>query len=83
MDDPEILALLPAIDEQLTSPATPFVATSLDHLLTLDDIEESEAKYMLAFCLADELERMNEEGRAFDLERYKLLVTLLPALPES
>ncbi|MDQ8190423.1 hypothetical protein [Roseibacillus persicicus] len=82
MDDPEILALLPAIEEQLTSPETPFVASTLTSLSSEDDIEEEEAKYMIAFCLADEIEKMNREERPFDLERYKLLLTLLPALPQ-
>ena len=82
MEDPEILSLLPAIEEQLTSPDTPFVPKALSHLLEQDDIEEEEAKYMLAFCLADEIEKMNREERPFSLERYKMLLALLPALPE-
>lgn len=82
MDDPEILALLPAIDEQLASPETPFVAEALASLLEQDDIEEEEAKYMLAFCLADEIEKMTSEERPFNLARYQLLLTLLPTLPE-
>jgi len=43
MEDPEILALLPAIEEQLASPDTPFVPAALAHLLEQDDIEEEEA----------------------------------------
>ena len=82
MEDPEILSLLPAIEEQLTSPDTPFVPKALSHLLEQGDIEEEEAKYMLAFCLADEIEKMNREERPFSLERYKMLLALLPALPE-
>lgn len=82
MDDPEILALLPAIEEQLTSAQTPFVQSALTSLLAEDDIEDEEAKYMLAFCLADEIEKMNSEDRPFNLERYQLLLSLLPTLPE-
>lgn len=82
MDDPEILALLPAVDEQLASPETPFVAEAYQSLLGEDDIEEEEAKYMIAFCLADEIEKMNKEERPFDSNRYQMLLTLLPALPE-
>lgn len=82
MDDPEIIALLPAIEEQLTSPETPFVRGAYESLLGEDDIEEEEAKYMLAFCLADEIEKMKSENRAFNLERYQILLALLPALPE-
>ena len=82
MDDPEITALIPAVEQQLTSPETPFVATAYAHLLELDDVDEDEAKYMIAFCLADEIEKVNREERAFDLERYRTLIALLPNLPE-
>lgn len=81
MDDPEILALLPAIEEQLTSAETPFVKTAYETVLAEDDIDETEAKYMLAFCLADEIEKMTNEERPFNLERYQMLLTLLPTLP--
>ena len=82
MDDPEILALLPAIEEQLTSPETPFVQSTYQSLLEEDDIYEAEAKYMLAFCLADEIEKMHKDQRPFGLERYQMLLALLPTLPE-
>lgn len=82
MDDPLILALLPAIEEQLISAETPFVKTAYDTVLAEEDIDESEAKYMLAFCLADEIEKMTSEDRPFNLERYQMLLTLLPTLPE-
>ena len=81
MNDPEILALLPAIEEQLTSAETPFVKTAYETVLAEDDIDEAEAKYMLAFCLADEIEKMTNEERPFNLERYQMLLTLLPTLP--
>ena len=38
---------------------------------------------MLAFCLADEIEAMTSEERPFNTERYQLLLTLLPAMPEG
>lgn len=82
MDDPEILALLPAIEEQLASTETPFVKEALQSLVTEDDIQEEEARYMLAFCLADEIEKMGREERGFDLKRYQTLLALLPNLPE-
>lgn len=82
MDDPEILALLPAIEEQLSSPQTPFVKESFLGLLEKEDIDDDEAKYMLAFCLADEIEKMNSEERPFNIARYEMLLALLPTLPE-
>lgn len=82
MDDPEVLALIPAIQEQLAAPETQFVSQALSDLRENHQIEEDEACYMLAFCLADELESMAAEHRNFDLARYKLLISLLPKLPE-
>lgn len=82
MDDPEILALLPAIEEQLSSPETPFVTQAYETLLATDGIESEEATYMLAFCLADEIEKMTQEKRPFDSNRYEMLLKLLPALPQ-
>jgi hypothetical protein len=83
MDDPTILALLPAVDEQIASPATPFVATALQRLTEDDQIAPDEARYMIAFCLADEIERLEQTQSAFDLERYETLLALLPTLPEG
>ena len=81
MDD-FILSLLPAVAQQAESLDTPFVATTLQRLIEEDDIEEEEAAYMIAFCLADELERIDATDTPFDLDRYQLLLTLLPTLPE-
>ncbi|MEN8785724.1 MAG: hypothetical protein ABF379_15275 [Akkermansiaceae bacterium] len=75
--------LLPAIEEQLTSPETPYVREAFDRILTEPDIEENEAKAMLAFCLADEMEAMMADEREFDSDRYQMLLTLLPVMPEG
>ena len=83
MDDPEIHALLPAIEQQCSSPDTPIVAETLQRLIDDHDIAEDEARYMIAFCLADELERLGATGTAFDLARYETLLKLLPTLPEA
>ncbi len=83
MDDPTILALLPAIDEQIDSPDTPFVAATLERLTGEQEIEPDEARYMIAFCLADEIERLEKSGTPFDPARYRTLLELLPNLPEG
>ena len=83
MDDPTILALLPAVDEQIASPATPFVAAALERLTKSDQIAPDEARYMIAFCLADEIERLGRSDTPFDLARYETLLALLPTLPEG
>lgn len=83
MDDPTILALLPAVDEQINSPETSFVAATLARLTGEHEIAPDEARYMIAFCLADELERLEKSETPFDLERYEMLLTLLPSMPEG
>jgi len=83
--DPIIAELLPAIEEQLASPDTPYVADTFDHLINLpdEDISPEEAKQMIAFCLADEIDTMATEDRPFNPTRYQLLLKLLPTLPEG
>ena len=83
MDDEFIHSLLPAVEQQASSPDTPFVAPTLERLIKEEDIEEEEALYMVAFCLADEIERMDKSDTPFDLARYELLLKLLPTLPEG
>ncbi|MEO1834867.1 MAG: hypothetical protein ABGZ49_05170 [Akkermansiaceae bacterium] len=74
--------LIPAVEEQITSAETPFVKDAYQRLLKEPDIDEEEAKKMIALCLADESERMMDDDREFNLERYKTLLSLLPTLPE-
>ena len=81
--DEAVEALLPAINEQLDSPDTPYVREAYERLLAEPDIEDEEACAMLAFCLADEIEAMTSDERPFNVERYQLLLTLLPAMPEG
>ena len=83
MDDPDIQALLPAVAHQLASPETPFVQATLGHLVDEHGIAEDEARYMIAFCLADDIERIGADGGSFELDRYQMLLALLPSLPEA
>ncbi len=74
--------LMPAVDQQLSSHETPYVAEAYQRLLTEPEIDEMEARKMIALCLADESERMVQEDRGFDIARYQNLLALLPTLPE-
>lgn len=80
MDD-SIEQLVPAVEQQLSSPETPYVRDAYQRLLQDPGIDESEAKLMIALCLADESESMVEEERDFDIDRYQTLLSLLPKLP--
>ena len=81
--DEAVEKLLPAIEEQLSSKETPYVRTAYERILEEPDIEEDEAKAMLAFCLADEIEAMMTNERPFDSDRYQMLLSLLPVMPEG
>lgn len=73
--------LIPAVEQQIDSAATPFVKVTFERLLSEEE-EELEAKKLIALCLADEVELMKKEGRQFDLQRYQGLLEFLPVLPE-
>jgi len=81
--DKAVESLIPAINEQMDSPETLYVRETYERLVSEPDIEDDEARAMLAFCLADEIEAMTAGERPFDTERYQLLLTLLPAMPEG
>ena len=78
----EASQLLPAVDQQLASSDTPYVGATLNRLVSEHELEPEEGRLMIAVCLADELERLLDEERAFDEERYRTLLDLLPTLPE-
>lgn len=82
--DPNLAHLIPAVEEQLSSDATPYVKEAYDRILAqVEDLKADEAKAMIAFCLADEIEALTKENRDFSEERYRLLLDLLPAMPEG
>lgn len=76
-----ISSLLPAVDEQLASPDTPYVHTTYQRLLASGESPDS-ARQLIAFCLADEANRMLIDHRPFDPSRYQTLLALLPNLPD-
>lgn len=76
-----ISALIPAVEQQLDSPETPFVRITLDRLTQDDTTTREEAMQMIALCLADESNRMFIDKRNFDIDRYQSLLNTLPELP--
>lgn len=76
-------SLIPAIEQQLESPDTPFVKQTYDRLMKDGEHEEEDVLYMMAICLADESNRMFIDKRNFDLARYKELLDALPEVPEG
>ena len=74
--------LIPAVEQQLESGATPYVKVTFDRLVKAGE-EEAEAKKLIALCLADESNRMFVDKRDFDVVRYQELLNALPEVPEG
>lgn len=77
-DDSLIESLLPAIEEQMESPATPYVKKTFVRLTEVEQLSPIESKEMMAICLADESNRMFVDKRDFDVARYQQLLNDLP-----
>jgi len=84
MNDKSLIeSLLPAVDQQLESPQTPYVKTTFTRLVEKEGLSPEEAKELIALCLADESNRMYVDKRDFDISRYKELLDGLPLLVED
>ncbi|MDB9741235.1 hypothetical protein OAB00_00115 [Akkermansiaceae bacterium] len=82
MEENELITqLVPAVEQQICSPITPFVKKHFERMQSLGETE-FEAKKMIALCLADETNRMYIDSRDFDIKRYESLLVALPDLPE-
>ena len=74
---------LPAVEEQLVSPQTPYVKAAYDALTGKHGLEPQTAKELIAQALAIVLNSMLLDGRPFDTNQYKQLLSALPALPDE
>lgn len=79
-NDSLIESLLPAVEQQLESPDTPYVKEAFTRLVEEESLSPDEAKEMIALALADESNRMFIEKRDFDVARYRELLDSLPSL---
>lgn len=79
MSDDLLPDLLAAVEQQLTSPQTPYVAKTLARLIKLG-LDEQEAKTQIALCLGEEMDKVLRTRRGFDEKSYR---ALLDALPEE
>lgn len=77
MDDALHLQLLAAVEEQLTSPATRYVAKTYERLLKLG-LDEADAKDQIALCLGEEMDVMVRKKRSFDEKAYRGRLDELP-----
>lgn len=77
MNDDLMADLLAAVEQQLTSPQTPYVAKTLSRLIKLE-LSETEAKSQIALCLGEEMDQVLKKHRGFDEKAYKAALDSLP-----
>jgi len=82
MTDDLLPDLIAAVEQQLTSPQTPYVAKTFARLVKLG-IEESEAKAQIALCLGEEMDQILRKRRAFDEKAYRASLATLPMAEET
>ncbi|MBK1790949.1 hypothetical protein [Persicirhabdus sediminis] len=78
MSEDLVNSLIPAVDQQIESAATPHVAATFKRLTGENQLAEDDAKFLIAECLADESNRMFIEKREFNIDRYYELLDELP-----
>jgi hypothetical protein len=77
MNDDLLPDLIAAVEQQLTSPQTPYVAKTFTRLLKLS-IEEAEAKSQIALCLGEEMDAILRTRKPFDEKSYRARLDALP-----
>lgn len=82
MDDSLLPELVAAVEQQLTSPQTKYVAKTYERLTKLG-VPESEAKEQIALCLGQEMDAAYRKRRGFDETSYKGLLNELPVAADE
>ena len=82
MSDDLLPELLAAVEQQLASPQTKYVAKTLERLLKAG-LEEDEAKSQIALCLGEEMDQVLRKKRGFDEKAYREALDALPFAPDG
>jgi hypothetical protein len=82
MNDDLLPDLLKAVEQQLTSPQTPYVAKTRDRLLKLG-ITDEEAKTQIALCLGEQMDQILRTRKPFDEKAYCEELDGLPLTEEN
>ena len=82
MNDDLLPDLIAAVEQQLVSPQTPYVAKTLARLVKLG-LDEAEAKSQIALTLGEEMDKLLRTRKPFDEKSYKAGLTALPMEPEE
>lgn len=81
MSDDLLPDLLAAVEQQLASPQTKYVAKTLDRLVRAG-LDEEEAKTQIAICLGEEMDQVLRKRREFDERAYREALDELPMAEE-
>ena len=82
MNDDLLPDLIAAVEQQLVSPQTPYVAKAFARLLKLG-LDESEAKSQIALCLGEEMDNILRTRKPFDEMAYRASLDTLPLAEEE
>jgi hypothetical protein len=82
MNDDLLADLIAAVEQQLNSFQTLYVAETLSRLLKLG-ISRDEAVTEIALCLGEEMDQVLRNGRAFDESAYQTALKALPQIEED
>ena len=77
MNDDLLPDLLAAVEQQLVSPQTKYVAKTFERLVK-GGLEEQEAKNQIAMCLGGEMDEVLRNKRGFDEKAYRAALDALP-----
>lgn len=82
MSDELLPDLLAAVEQQLVSPQTKYVAKTLERLKKAG-METGEAKNQIALCLGERMDEMMRTKRGFDENAYREALDELPMVDED
>lgn len=82
MSDELLPDLLAAVEQQLVSPQTKYVAKTFERLVKAG-LEETEVKHQIALCLGEEMDAVLRKKRGFDEQAYRAALDELPLAPED
>ena len=74
--------LITAVEQQIASPQTPYVAKTHARLTGLG-LDSDEAKSQIAVCLGEEMERILKTRKPFDEIAYRAALDALPLEDET
>lgn len=77
MSDELIPDLIAAVEQQLVSSQTKYVAKAFERMLEAG-LEAAEAKRQIAMCLGEELDEVMRKKRGFDEKAYRAALDELP-----